>query len=50
MYKNDKKHGQGKLTFAGGEACYDGMYHEDKMDGFGSFRFGDGDLYEVRSV
>lgn len=46
MYKNDKKHGQGKLTFADGKASYDGMYNEDKMDGYGVFRFADGDVYE----
>ena len=48
MYKNDKKHGAGKLSFAGGVASYDGMYHEDHMDGYGVFRFDDGDVYEVR--
>jgi hypothetical protein len=46
MYKNDKKHGPGKLTFAGGKASYDGIYNEDKMDGYGVFRFDDGDVYE----
>ena len=44
-YKNDKQHGQGKMTWASGD-IYEGEYKNDKQHGQGKMTWADGTIYE----
>lgn len=44
-YDMDKKHGQGKMTYADG-SYYEGTWHKDVMHGHGKFVTSDNEIYE----
>ena len=45
FYKNDKRNGQGTLTFLNG-SIYEGSWKDDLANGVGVIRFNNGDVYE----
>ena len=44
-WNDDKKHGQGKYTYANAEV-YEGGYKDDKKDGQGMYTYSNGQVYK----
>ena len=45
MYKGDKKEGKGSITFKKIDENYEGEFHDDKIDGFGKYKWKNGNEY-----